>query len=89
MSEKSGFSIKEWAEDDRPREKLLEKGRLSLSTAELLAILLGSGNKDESALKVAQNILNIASNNLKELGKLSVKDLMKVKGVGEVKALTS
>lgn len=68
---------------------MLEKGRLSLSTAELLAILLGSGNKDESALKVAQNILNIASNNLKELGKLSVKDLMKVKGVGEVKALTS
>ena len=82
------LSIKEWAEDDRPREKLLEKGRQALSDAELLAILLGSGTVSISAVELAKQILQGSDNNLNELAKLSVKDLQKFKGIGEAKAIT-
>jgi len=88
MSDYKKLSIKNWAVEDRPREKLLQKGRSTLSNAELLAILLGSGNREETAVELAQRILNSAENNLNELGKLSVTDLTKVKGVGPAKALT-
>ena len=82
------LTIKSWAEADRPREKLLLKGKHSLSEAELLAILIRSGNRNESAVELSKNILNSVSNDLNELGKLSVKDLMKFKGMGEAKALS-
>ncbi len=82
------LSIKNWNEDDRPREKLLLKGKEVLSDAELIAILLGSGNTEENAVELAKRILNSAENNLNELGKLSVDDLIKFKGVGEAKAVT-
>ena len=80
--------IKEWAEDDRPREKLLLKGKQALSDAELLAILLGSGSRNETAVQLAQRILKEYGNNLYELAKLSVSDLQKFKGIGEAKAIT-
>lgn len=87
--EKSGkLSIKNWAEADRPREKLLEKGRNALSDAELIAILLGSGTKDLTAVELAQNILHHVGNDLNKLGKLSIKELMQHKGVGKAKAIT-
>lgn len=82
------FSIKSWNEDDRPREKLIKKGKSTLSDAELLAILLGSGNKDESAVDLAKKILNHCDNNLNRLGKLSIEQLMKFKGVGEAKSVS-
>lgn len=88
MSDKKPFSIKDWSEGDRPREKLLSKGRSVLSDAELIAILIGSGNRDESAVGVSKRILASVENNLSELGKLSVKDLMKFKGIGEAKAVS-
>tara|TARA_Y100001934_G_C12304175_1_gene751532 strand:- start:512 stop:1165 length:654 start_codon:yes stop_codon:yes gene_type:complete len=74
--------------DDRPREKLIEKGPKSLSNAELVAILLGSGTKNESAVDLAKKILNYAQNNLLVLGKLGVDDLMQFKGIGQAKAVT-
>lgn len=80
-------SIKTWSVDDRPREKLIEKGAQSLSNAELLAILLGSGSRDESAVDLAKRILNYAQNNLATLGRLGIEDLMQFKGVGEAKAV--
>lgn len=80
--------IKYWAEDDRPREKLLQKGRTILSDAELLAILISSGNKDESAVELSRRILNHVSNNLNELGKITINELIKFKGIGEAKAVT-
>lgn len=82
------FTIKNWAEGDRPREKLLQKGREFLSDAELLAILIGSGNRNESAVEVCKKILSKAGDNLNELGRFSVKQLMEVKGIGEARALT-
>jgi len=82
------FPIKNWNEDDRPREKLLVKGRLVLTDAELLAILIGSGSQDESAVGLSQRILASVTNNLSELGKLNIKDLTKFKGIGEAKAIT-
>jgi len=82
------FSIKKWSEDDRPREKLLLKGRIALSDAELVAILIGSGSRNESAVALSQRILASVENNLNELGKLSTKDLMQFKGIGEAKAIT-
>ncbi|HZG23996.1 MAG TPA: DNA repair protein RadC [Chitinophagaceae bacterium] len=82
------YSIKQWAADDRPREKLLTKGAMALSDSELLAILINNGNKANTAVDLAREILNLSKNNLNELGKLSVKDLMKVKGIGAVKAIT-
>lgn len=81
-------SIKNWSLDDRPREKLIDKGSGGLSDAELLAILLGSGSRNESAVDLAKRILNYAQNNLTELGRLSVEDFMQFKGVGEAKAVT-
>ena len=81
-------SIKDWSADDRPREKLIEKGSKSLSDAELLGILLGSGSRNESAVGLAKRILNYAQNNLTELGRLGVDDFMLFKGVGEAKAVT-
>ncbi len=80
--------ITQWAEDDRPREKLLLKGKAALSDAELLAILLGSGTVSVSAVDLAKQILGAANSNLHELAKLSLKDLMKFKGIGEAKAIT-
>lgn len=82
------LTIKAWAEDDRPREKLVSKGRQSLSDAELLAILLGSGNKNETAVQLAQRILNSHQNSINHLAKLQLNDLKKFKGVGEAKAVT-
>ncbi len=81
-------SIKTWAEDDRPREKMLLKGRGALSDAELLAILLGSGTPSRSALDVAQDLLVKNENNLQSLGKMSVNELKKIKGIGDAKAIT-
>lgn len=82
------ISIKQWAEGDRPRERLLSKGRTVLSDAELIAILIGSGNREETAVELSKRILRSVGNNLNELGKLSVNDLMKFKGIGEAKAIT-
>jgi DNA repair protein RadC len=81
-------SIKEWAADDRPREKLLTKGTQSLSDAELLAILLGSGTHKISAVELSRQVLALSNNNLSDLGKLSIAELKKVKGIGEAKAIT-
>jgi len=85
---KSSTSIKNWAPDDRPREKLLTKGKESLSDSELLAILINSGSGKESALDVAKKILRLGDNNLDELGKLSIKELQSIKGIGEARAVT-
>lgn len=82
------YSIKQWAKDDRPREKLLLKGPESLSDSELLAILIANGNKEKSALELAKDVLKLGKNNLPELGKLTVKELTKIKGIGEAKAIT-
>ena len=84
----SALGIKSWAEEDRPREKLVRKGKGSLSDTELLAILLGSGSREESAVGLAQRILHSVDNNLNELGKCSIAELRKFKGVGEAKAIT-
>ena len=80
--------ITSWAEEDRPREKFLCKGRESLSDAELLAILLGTGSGDESAVSLARNLLFEAANNLQELARKNMYELTSVKGVGKAKALT-
>lgn len=82
------MSIKFLAKDDRPREKFLQKGKSSLSDSELLAIVMGSGNKDETAVELARRILSSVGNNWDALSLLSIKDLMKFKGIGEVKALS-
>jgi DNA repair protein RadC len=84
----SSFSIKNWSQDDQPREKLRDKGKVALSDAELVAILIGSGSREESAVKLCQRILASVNNNLNELGKLSIKQLMEFKGIGEAKAIT-
>ena len=81
-------SIKNWAIDDRPREKLQTKGAAVLSDSELLAILINNGHKEKSALDIAKDILKMGGNNLNELGKLSLKDLQKIKGIGIAKAIT-
>lgn len=81
------LSIKALAEDDRPREKLLNNGRHTLSDAELLAIILGSGNKNETAVQLAQRMLIENGNNINTLAKLSINDLKKYRGVGAVKAI--
>jgi len=81
-------SIKEWAKDDQPREKLLSKNPGSLSDSELLAILIRSGTPDASAVELAQKVLKKGKNNLQELGKVSIGELMKIKGIGKAKAIT-
>lgn len=80
--------IKSWAEDERPREKMLQKGPAALSDAELLAILISSGTRERSALDLARDILALAGNNLHELGRLGVPELQKPKGIGEARAIT-
>lgn len=80
--------IKEWAEDDKPREKLIKKGRNALSDAELIAILIRAGTRKESAVELSKRILNSVNNNLIELSKLSLKELSNFKGIGEAKALS-
>ncbi|PKH52785.1 hypothetical protein CXF68_19715 [Tenacibaculum sp. Bg11-29] len=82
------ISIKSWALDDRPREKLMIKGNTALSDAELVAILIGSGNREESAVGLSKRILLSANNDLNELAKLSIEELMKFKGIGEAKAIS-
>ena len=84
----SNSSIKSWAEEDRPREKLLMYGKAALSDAELLAILIGSGTVETNAIELAAQILQNVNGNLSELGRRSVKELMKFKGIGEAKAIT-
>ncbi|SHJ74861.1 RadC family protein [Pseudozobellia thermophila] len=84
----TSFSIKHWSDDDKPREKLVQKGRSVLSDAELIAILIGSGSRNESAVELSKRILASVNNNLNELGRLSVKQLMRFKGIGEAKAVT-
>lgn len=81
-------SIKNWNEDDRPREKLATKGRSSLSDAELLAIIMGSGSRNESAVELAKRILKSANNNWNELAKYTITDLCLFKGIGEAKAIS-
>jgi DNA repair protein RadC len=82
------FSIKNWSDDDKPREKLVQKGRSVLSDAELIAILIGSGSRAESAVELSKRILASVDNNLNELGRLSIKQLMTFKGIGEAKAVS-
>ncbi len=84
----NNLSIKKWALDDRPREKLLQKGKLSLSDSELIAILIGSGSRNESAVDLAKKILSSSRNNLSDLGKLSISQLCKFRGIGPAKAVT-
>jgi len=82
------YSIKQWASDDRPREKLLSKNPMSLSDSELLAILIINGTREQTALDLAKEILKLGKHNLVELGKLSIKELTKIKGIGIAKAIT-
>lgn len=82
------MSIKNWAVEDRPREKMLLKGIQSLSNTELLAVMIGSGTREGSAVEVARQILHSADNNLGKLGKYSVNDLRKIKGIGKARAVT-
>ena len=84
---KQCLPIKIWAQDDRPREKLLNKGRNALSDTELLAIILGSGSRDQSAVELAQKLLFHVENDLSVFANLTVNDLMKFKGVGQAKAV--
>ena len=85
---KPSTSIKNWAEDDRPREKLLTKGAAALSDSELLAILIINGHKEKSAVDLAKEVLQLSNNNLNELGKMMPADFEKIKGIGEAKSIT-
>ena len=85
--QEQNYSIKSWAKDDRPREKLLSKNPMALSDTELIAILINNGSRDKSALDLARDLMQLGRNNLHELGKLSVFDLMTIKGIGEAKAV--
>ena len=84
MSEK--LTIAHWSEDDQPREKLRDKGPATLSNAELLAILIGSGTPGTSAVELMQTVLNSCKNNLNTLGKMTIRELCEYKGIGEAKA---
>lgn len=86
--EQNNFPITHWSEDDKPREKLMLKGKSALSDAELIAILIGSGNRNESAVDLSKRILGSVDNNLNALGKLSISQLMNFKGIGEAKAIS-
>jgi DNA repair protein RadC len=85
---KPSTSIKNWAADDRPREKMVSKGAAILSNSELIAILINNGSKDKSAVDLAKEVLRLGSDNLNELGKLTLKDFQKIKGIGIAKAIT-
>lgn len=87
-TEYKNLTIKEWAIEDRPREKMMIKGVATLSDAELLAILIGSGTKNESAVAISQRILTTVSNNLNELGKFTLKNFKSIKGIGDARAVT-
>lgn len=82
------YSIKSWAKDDRPREKLLLKGAETLSDSELLAILIANGSREKSALDLAKDVLKLGKNNLPDLAKISPRELMRLKGIGAAKAIT-
>jgi DNA repair protein RadC len=82
------IKITDWAVEDRPREKLIQKGTSSLSDAELLAILISSGTKDKSAVDLGRELLTLAGNNLNSLGKLTITDLKKLHGIGTARAVT-
>lgn len=86
--QEENYPIKDWCSDDRPREKLLSKTPKGLSNSELLAILIGNGTRNKTAVDLAREMLQLAKNNLNELAKLSVKELMKIKGIGEAKSIT-
>ncbi|KAF0131044.1 MAG: DNA repair protein radc [Bacteroidetes bacterium] len=88
MSYETKTSIKNWADDDRPREKLMLKGKTSLSDAELIAILIGSGNTEESAVELSRRILHANNDNLVDLSRMSLHELIKFKGIGEAKAIS-
>ena len=85
---KPNNSIKNWAEDDRPREKMMRKGIDTLSNAELLAILFSTGSREMSAVELARQLLEIADNNLDRLAKMDLDQLMQIKGIGEAKAIS-
>jgi DNA repair protein RadC len=82
------YPIKLWSKDDRPREKLLKHGPENLSNSDLLAILIHNGNKEKSAVDLAKEVLRLGKDNLVELGKLAINDLLKIRGIGEAKAIT-
>ena len=86
--EPTNFPITNWSEDDKPREKLMLKGKSVLSDAELIAILIGSGNRNESAVDLSKRILASVDNNLNALGKLTLSQLTGFKGIGEAKAIS-
>jgi DNA repair protein RadC len=86
--QEQNYSIKQWAKDDRPREKLLLKGPETLSDSELLAILICNGTRQKSALDLAKEVLSLGKNHLPDLGKLTAREFMKVKGIGAAKAIT-
>ena len=88
LKQETSLSIKNWSDDDKPREKLTQKGKSVLSDAELIAILIGSGSRNESAVELSKRILVSVNNNLNDLGKLSLNQLMQFKGIGEAKAVT-
>ena len=88
MPEETKIPITQWAEEDRPREKMLLKGKQALSDAELLAILISTGTKEFSAVELGKLILKKVNNNLNDLARLSVDDLKKTKGLGEAKAIS-
>ncbi len=89
LTDEKRLTIREWAEDDRPREKMLRKGSQSLSDAELLAILIGSGSRNETVVELSRRILHDCHDNLNELAQMSIADLCKrFKGIGEAKAIT-
>lgn len=88
MSENSSFPIRSWSEDDRPREKLMLKGKSALSDAELIAILIGSGSRNETAVDLSKRMLSKSNNNLNSFGKSSMEQLMLFKGIGQAKAIT-
>jgi DNA repair protein RadC len=82
------FSIKKWAKDDRPREKLLGKNPATLSDSELISILIRNGNREKNAIELAKEVLRLGKNNLNELGKVTIQEMMRIKGIGKVKAIT-
>jgi DNA repair protein RadC len=82
------ISIKKWAKDDRPREKLLGKNPSTLSDSELLAILIRHGHREKNAVELAKEVLRLGKNNLNELGKVTIQEMMRLKGIGKVKAIT-
>jgi DNA repair protein RadC len=88
MEENKRLTIKSWAEEDRPREKMIEKGTSVLSDAELVAIILGSGTREMTAVDSAKNLLSSVDNDLNKLGKMSIRDLQKFKGIGMARAVT-